>query len=51
MRRQLGRSGLVLLLLLAALPLLAACHTVQGAGQDITNAGQAIESGAQKATQ
>ncbi len=49
MRRQLGRSGLVLVLL-AALPLLAACHTVQGAGQDITNTGQAIESGAQKAT-
>ncbi len=32
--------------LLGALPLLGACHTTAGAGQDISQAGQAIEKSA-----
>ncbi len=31
------------LMLLAALPVLGACHTTAGAGQDISQGGQAIE--------
>jgi len=36
--------------LLAAAPLLAACHTTAGAGQDISATGHALTNGAQKAT-
>lgn len=50
MRKRLIGAGTILLLLLAAAPLLAACHTVQGAGEDISKAGQAIQSGVQKIT-
>jgi len=39
-----------LLALLAAMPLLAACHTVAGAGEDISKTGQAVDNAAQKAT-
>jgi len=39
-----------LLGLLALSPLLAACHTTAGAGQDIKATGQAIDNAAQKAT-
>jgi predicted small secreted protein len=39
-----------LLGLLALSPLLGACHTVQGAGEDIQKSGQAIDNAAQKAT-
>jgi predicted small secreted protein len=41
---------LAMLMLIAATPLLAACHTTAGAGQDIKATGQAIDSAAQKAT-
>lgn len=34
--------------LLAAMPLLAACHTTAGAGRDLSNAGSAIENSAEK---
>ena len=37
------------LLLLAALPLLSACHTTAGAGEDISKTGSAIEHAADKA--
>lgn len=37
--------------LLAALALLAACHTVQGAKQDLSAAGQAISHTVHKMTQ
>jgi predicted small secreted protein len=34
---------LALLALVGAMPLLAACHTTAGAGQDLSSAGHAIE--------
>ncbi len=42
--------GLTLLVLLAAAPLLGACHTTAGAGQDISATGHAITNTAVKAT-
>lgn len=41
---------LTLLALLAAAPLLGACNTTAGAGQDISNTGRAIEGTAKKLT-
>ena len=38
------------LALLAAVPLLGACHTTAGAGQDISATGRTIEHAADKAT-
>jgi predicted small secreted protein len=43
-------SAIALLALLLAMPLLSACHTVQGAGTDISKTGQAIDNAATKAT-
>ena len=48
MRRSLSLL-LPLLALLAAAPLLAACNTVAGAGQDLSNAGHAVTNGAEGA--
>ena len=42
--------GLMTLSLLASAPLLSACHTTAGAGQDISATGQAIDKAAKKAT-
>ena len=42
--------ALTLLALVAAIPLLSACHTTAGAGQDISATGQAIDKAAKKAT-
>jgi len=39
-----------LLGLLALGPLLGACHTVAGAGEDVSKTGQAIDNAATKAT-
>jgi len=44
------RSALVVAALLTAIPLLSACHTTAGAGEDISKTGQAIEKGADRAT-
>jgi predicted small secreted protein len=41
---------LALLGLLASAPLLTACHTTAGMGQDISNTGKAIENSAQQHT-
>ncbi|HEY0185103.1 MAG TPA: entericidin A/B family lipoprotein [Rhodopila sp.] len=41
-------AALTLLSLMAAAPLLSACHTTAGAGQDISNTGRAIENSADK---
>jgi predicted small secreted protein len=41
---------LTLLSLMAAAPLLSACHTTAGAGQDISATGKAIEKSADKHT-
>lgn len=43
-------SRLALLAILAATPLLSACNTTAGAGQDISNTGRAIENSAKKLT-
>jgi len=40
--------ALTLLLLFAAGPLLGACHTTAGAGEDIAKTGEAIEKSANK---
>ena len=42
--------GLTTLSLVAAAPLLSACHTTAGAGQDISATGQAIDKAAKKST-
>ena len=41
---------LTLAMLIAALPILSACHTTAGAGEDISATGQAIDRAAKKAT-
>ena len=43
--------ALTLLTLVAAAPLLGACHTMAGAGQDISNTGNALTKSADKHTQ
>jgi len=42
--------GLTVLMLTAAVPFLSSCHTTQGAGQDISATGNAIDRTAKKAT-
>jgi predicted small secreted protein len=42
--------GLTILSLVATVPLLSACHTTAGAGQDISATGQAIDKAAKKST-
>ena len=42
--------GLTMLSLVAVAPLLSACHTTAGAGQDISATGQALDKAAKKAT-
>ena len=42
--------GLALVMLLAAAPLLGACHTVAGAGEDVQATGHAVDKAATKAT-
>jgi predicted small secreted protein len=49
MSKKLIRS-LTVLGLLALGPVLSACNTTRGAGQDISNTGRAIENTAKKAT-
>ena len=39
---------LTLLMLLGAVPLLGACHTMAGAGQDISDTGNALTTSADK---
>ena len=41
-------TTLLLLVVLSGLPLLSACHTTAGAGEDISKTGQAIEKSADK---
>lgn len=43
-------AGLAILMLVAATPLLTACHTTAGVGQDISATGNAIDKAAKKAT-
>ena len=43
-------AGLALLMLVAAMPLLSACHTAAGMGEDISATGNAIDKAAKKAT-
>jgi len=48
MRKRTTMLALTLLTLLAAAPLLGACHTTAGAGEDLSQAGHAIENSADK---
>ncbi len=41
---------LTLLALMGMTPILSACHTTEGAGEDISKTGKAIEHGAERAT-
>jgi len=41
--RSMRMFSLILVMLLAAAPLLSACHTVEGAGQDISSTGRAVQ--------
>jgi predicted small secreted protein len=50
MSKRTALPSLILLAFLAIAPLLGACHTAAGAGQDISKTGQAIERTANKAT-
>jgi predicted small secreted protein len=49
--RSLLPIALALLVLAGAAPLLVACHTAAGAGQDISATGKALTRGADKALQ
>ena len=42
--------GLAMLAIMAAAPLLSACHTTAGAGQDISSTGKVIEKSAKQNT-
>jgi predicted small secreted protein len=42
--------ALTLLLLIGAMPLLGACHTTAGAGEDISATGTAVTNGANRLT-
>ena len=44
------RIGLALLALLATAPLLGACHTTAGAGEDVSATGHAVTKAATQAT-
>lgn len=48
MRRPLAKVFLVLFLLSGASAMLSACNTTAGAGQDLSNAGQAITNSAEQ---
>lgn len=50
MYKKMTRSTLVVLAFLSLAPLLGACHTTAGAGQDISKTGQAITRSANNAT-
>jgi predicted small secreted protein len=50
MSRTLAAFTITILMLTAAVPLLSACHTVSGAGEDISATGQAIDRAAKKTT-
>jgi predicted small secreted protein len=43
-------AGLTVLSLVAAAPLLSACHTTAGAGQDVSATGKVIEKSAKQNT-
>ena len=50
MHKKSTKLVLTLLVLLGAAPLLGACHTVAGAGEDVSKTGAAVEKTADKAT-
>jgi predicted small secreted protein len=50
MYKNMMRSPLILFAFLSIAPLLGACHTTAGAGQDISKTGQAITRAANDAT-
>jgi predicted small secreted protein len=50
MNKKSAKLMLTVLVLLSAIPLLGACHTTAGAGEDISQTGKAVEKAADKAT-
>jgi len=50
MKKHIKSVAAALTMLFAIAPLLGACHTTAGAGEDISKTGQAIEKSAQKNT-
>jgi predicted small secreted protein len=50
MCKKITRSTLILLAFMGVAPLLSACHTTAGAGEDISKTGQAITKSANDAT-
>ena len=48
--RKVLSAALIFLVLLGAIPLLSACHTTAGAGEDVSAAGHEVTSVAKKAT-
>ncbi|WP_094453917.1 entericidin A/B family lipoprotein [Niveispirillum lacus] len=44
------RLTLLFIMMFAAVPVLSACHTMAGAGEDISKTGKAIEKSADKHT-
>lgn len=43
MRRNMAKAFLSFFILASAAGVLSACHTVQGAGEDVSGAGRAVE--------
>lgn len=48
MDKKMKTMTLFFFILLSGIPLLSACHTTAGAGEDMSDAGQAIEKSADK---
>lgn len=46
LRRTYDMKRVALFTVIAILPILAACHTIQGAGEDVTAVGKGMESAA-----
>jgi len=48
MSKRTNRSAVILLVLSGAILLLGACHTIAGAGEDVSQTGRVIEKSADK---
>jgi predicted small secreted protein len=48
MRKRTRLSALILIAISGAVLLLGACHTIAGAGEDVSHAGHAVEKSADK---
>ncbi len=46
LRKTFPMKRLIIISMIAIMPLIAACHTIQGAGKDVTAVGKGMESAA-----